>query len=99
MLYRILYDEINTNVFSINQDSGLLSLKNNIDEEEYRRFMVVVEAKDLGSPQPLSSVVPVYVIVQDVNDNQPIFDKRFYRYNCTITFMIDQRDQSFSFSL
>ncbi|XP_078366665.1 protocadherin Fat 4-like [Oculina patagonica] len=78
VLYRILYDEINTNVFSINQDSGLLSLKNNIDEQEYRRFMVVVEAKDLGSPQPLSSVVPVYVIVRDVNDNQPIFDKRFY---------------------
>ena len=81
MLYRILYDEINTNVFSINQDSGIITLKNNIDEEEYRRFMVVVEAKDLGSPQPLSSVVPVYIIVQDVNDNQPIFDKSLYRYD------------------
>lgn len=77
-MYRILYDEVNTNVFSINQDSGIMTLKNNIDEEEYRRFMVIVEAKDLGSPQPLSSVVPVYVIVEDVNDNQPIFDKRSY---------------------
>lgn len=82
MLYKILYDEITANVFSINQDSGLVSLKNNIDEDEYRRFMVIVEAKDLGSPQPLSSVVPVYVIVKDVNDNQPMFDKRFYRYYC-----------------
>lgn len=77
-MYRILYDEVNTNVFSINQDSGIMTLKNNIDEEEYRHFMVMVEAKDLGSPQPLSSVVPVYVIVEDVNDNQPIFDKRSY---------------------
>lgn len=77
-MYRILYDEVNTNVFSINQDSGIMTLKNNIDEEEYRHFMVEVEAKDLGSPQPLSSVVPVYVIVEDVNDNQPIFDKRSY---------------------
>lgn len=77
-MYRILYDEVNTNVFSINQDSGIMTLKNNIDEEEYRHFMVIVEAKDLGSPQPLSSVVPVYVIVEDVNDNQPIFDKRSY---------------------
>lgn len=77
-MYRILYDEVNTNVFSINQDSGIMTLKNNIDEEEYRRFMVIVEAKDLGSPQSLSSVVPVYVIVEDVNDNQPIFDKRSY---------------------
>ena len=80
MLYRILFDEVNTNVFSINQDSGVMTLKNNIDEEEYRRFMVTVEAKDLGSPQPLSSVVPVFVIVKDVNDNQPIFDKQSYRY-------------------
>ena len=80
MLYRILFDEVNTNVFSINQDSGVMTLKNNIDEEEYRRFMVTVEAKDLGSPQPLSSVVPVFVIVEDVNDNQPIFGKQSYRY-------------------
>ena len=57
-----------------------MTLKNNIDEEEYRRFMVIVEAKDLGAPQPLSSVVPVYVIVEDVNDNQPKFDKTIYRY-------------------
>lgn len=80
MLYRILFDEVNTNVFSINQDSGVMTLKNSIDEEEYRRFLVTVEAKDLGSPQPLSSVVPVFVIVEDVNDNQPIFDKKSYRY-------------------
>ena len=79
MLYRILYDEVNTNVFSINQDSGVMTLKNTIDEEEYRRFMVIVEAKDLGSPQPLSSVVPVHVTVEDVNDNQPIFDEQSYR--------------------
>lgn len=71
---------MNTNVFSINQDSGIMTLKNTIDEEEYRRFIVKVEAKDLGSPQPLSSVVPVYVTVEDVNDNQPIFDKQSYRY-------------------
>jgi len=78
-LYRILYDEVNTNVFSINQDSGIMTLKNTIDEEEYRRFIIRVEAKDLGSPQPLSSVVPVHVTVEDVNDNQPIFDTKSYR--------------------
>lgn len=71
----------------MNQDSGIMTLKNNIDEEEYRRFMIIVEAKDLGSPQPLSSVVPVYVIVDDVNDNQPKFEKKFYRYLLTYTFV------------
>lgn len=80
VLYRILYDVVNINVFSINQDSGEMILQSNIDEDEYRRFIVFVEAKDLGSPQPLKSVVPVYVTVSDVNDNQPIFEKRSYRY-------------------
>jgi len=91
VLYRILYDEVNTNVFSINQDSGIMTLKNTIDEEEYRRFMVMVEAKDLGSPQPLSSVVPVHVTVEDVNDNQPIFDKQSYRYVFLLPCLKDKR--------
>lgn len=80
VLYRILYDDLNINVFSINQDSGEMILKNNIEDEEYRSLIVLVEAKDLGSPQPLASVVPVYVTVADVNDNQPIFDETRYRY-------------------
>ncbi|XP_067054992.1 protocadherin Fat 4-like [Acropora muricata] len=78
VLYKILYDDVNINVFSINQDSGEMILKNNIEDEEYRSLIVLVEAKDLGSPQPLASVVPVYVTVADVNDNQPIFDETHY---------------------
>lgn len=80
MLYRILYDDVNINVFSINQDSGKMILQNNIDEDEYRNLIVNVEAKDLGSPQPLTSVVPVYVTIVDENDNGPIFDESSYRY-------------------
>ena len=72
---------LNINVFSINQDSGEIILQNNIDEDEYRRFTVHIEAKDLGSPKPLWSVVPVYVSVADENDNQPIFDESSYRYS------------------
>ena len=81
MLYRILYDDVTVNVFSINQVSGKMFLQNSIDEDEYRDFTVIVEAKDLGSPQPLASVVPVYVTVVDVNDNQPIFERSSYRYS------------------
>lgn len=80
VLYRILYDDVNINVFSINQDSGEMILKNNIEDEEYRSLIVLVEAKDLGFPQPLASVVPVYITVADVNDNQPIFDEMHHRY-------------------
>lgn len=55
-------------------------LQNNIDEDEYRNLIVNVEAKDLGSPQPLTSVVPVYVTIVDENDNGPIFDESSYGY-------------------
>lgn len=84
MLYRILYDDVNINVFSINQDSGKMILQNSIDEDEYRSLIVNVEAKDLGSPQPLTSVVPVYVTIVDENDNGPIFDESSYRYGVII---------------
>lgn len=84
MLYRILYDDVNINVFSINQDSGKMILQNNIDEDEYRNLIVNVEAKDLGSPQPLTSVVPVYVTIVDENDNGPIFDESSYGYGVII---------------
>ena len=84
MLYRILYDDVNINVFSINQDSGKMILQNNIDEDEYRYLIVNVEAKDLGSPQPLTSVVPVYVTIVDENDNGPTFEESSYGYGVII---------------
>lgn len=52
-----------------------MMLKNIIDEEEYRWFIVKVEVKDFGLFQFFLFVVFVYVIVEDVNDNQLIFDK------------------------
>ena len=79
VLYRVLYDDVNINIFSINQETGVMILQNHIDDEEYRQLTVIVEAKDLGSPQSLASAIPVYVTIDDVNDNQPIFDKLGYR--------------------
>ena len=59
-------------------------LQNNIDEDEYRNLIVNVEAKDLGSPQPLTSVVPVYVTIVDENDNGPTFEESSYGYGVII---------------
>ncbi|XP_048580487.1 cadherin-23-like isoform X2 [Nematostella vectensis] len=80
VLYRIRHDasSANSDVFSINAETGVLSTQVFIDEYEYRAFTVIVEAKDMGSPTALSSTVPVYVTIVDVNDNQPVFANKLY---------------------
>lgn len=82
ILYRIRHDlsSANSDVFNINAESGSMTLQVQIDGHEYRSFTVMVEAKDMASSQALSSVVPVYVIIDDVNDNPPVFTNKLYRY-------------------
>ena len=58
--------------------TGLLTLSQSLLEHEYRNFTVIVNASDNGDPR-MSSTVPVLIIVDDVNDNSPRFDKRQYR--------------------
>lgn len=68
-----------SDVFGIHAETGLVTLRAHIDEQEHRYFNLLVEAKDIGSPQALSSNVHVYVTIDDVNDNQPVFEKKSYR--------------------
>jgi hypothetical protein len=82
ILYHIRHDlsSSNSDVFNINAESGQMTLQVRIVDHEYRSFSVIVEAKDMGSPQALSSVAPVYVTIDDVNDNPPVFSNKRYRY-------------------
>jgi hypothetical protein len=45
--------------------------------QPYLEPVVVVVASDNGSPR-LSSSTTVRITVQDVNDNEPVFEKTFY---------------------
>ena len=49
----------------------------NNDDKGIRLLDLLVRARDSGIPM-LSTVVPVLIYVQDVNDNPPIFLKNFY---------------------
>ncbi|XP_024919120.1 protocadherin gamma-B7-like [Cynoglossus semilaevis] len=61
--------EVDINVFSINHETGGISLKGVIDFEETSSFEIGVEAKDgLG----LTSYAKVIIDVTDVNDNAPV---------------------------
>ncbi|EDO46189.1 predicted protein, partial [Nematostella vectensis] len=71
----------NTDVFSINTSTGLITLKTQLDYEKKTQYMVTVTAKDGGTPSR-SSLTVVKVMVDDVNDNPPQFAKSLY--TCTV---------------
>uniref|UniRef100_A0A3P8V5K6 Protocadherin 2 alpha b 5 n=1 Tax=Cynoglossus semilaevis TaxID=244447 RepID=A0A3P8V5K6_CYNSE len=57
-------------VFKIDSDTGVISVKGKIDYEERRNFEIRAEARDKGQP-PMSAHSKVLVEVIDVNDNAP----------------------------
>lgn len=78
--------------FTIDPESGLIRPLHYFDYEELvdshrhavrqtnadmREIDLLVRARDSGIPM-LSTVVPVLIYLQDVNDNPPIFQKSFY---------------------
>ncbi|XP_054890854.1 protocadherin alpha-3-like isoform X3 [Poeciliopsis prolifica] len=57
-------------IFSLNNNSGEIIVKGNIDYEEHQAFEIRVQARDKGST-PRSAHSKVLVEVIDVNDNAP----------------------------
>jgi hypothetical protein len=68
---------ISGNLFSIDSTTGYLTLSQHLDYETSQRHTLVVTATDSGEP-PLSSNLTIFVEVQDVNDNLPIFERNEY---------------------
>ncbi|XP_024919221.1 protocadherin alpha-3-like isoform X7 [Cynoglossus semilaevis] len=56
--------------FSLNENTGEITVKGNIDYEENQAFEIRVQARDKGNP-PRSAHCKVLVEVIDVNDNAP----------------------------
>lgn len=65
--------------FDINKTSGVIALANQIDRDILSKesLHLRIVAKDGGSP-PLESYADVMVMVTDVNDNPPVFEKSNY---------------------
>lgn len=63
--------ETDTESFSINPTSGVISVQRPLDYEESRSYSFTVEAVDQGHP-PLTSTASVQIDIQDVNDNYPV---------------------------
>ncbi|XP_034459628.1 protocadherin Fat 3a isoform X6 [Hippoglossus hippoglossus] len=76
--YQIFSDAHNsTDYFHIDSSSGLILTARMLDHELLQKYDFIVRATDNGFP-PLSSEVSVTVLVNDVNDNPPLFNQLLY---------------------
>lgn len=60
--------------FVIETYSGIIRIARKLDRENVPVYNLRAFAVDRGVP-PLKAAVPIHVVVQDVNDNAPVFEK------------------------
>ncbi|XP_068572025.1 protocadherin Fat 3 [Cebidichthys violaceus] len=73
-----LVDSVN-GLFSIDPVSGMVILEKSLDRESQDSYRVRVHATDqVGQQGALSSQVDLTILVLDVNDNAPVFQRRDY---------------------
>lgn len=65
------------NKFSINPETGVISVFEMLDYERVRDYLLTIQATDLGEP-PLSNQAMVNISILDANDNAPIFSQLAY---------------------
>ncbi|XP_043369203.1 protocadherin-23 isoform X2 [Dermochelys coriacea] len=64
-------------LFRIDPLSGVISTRRGLDREREAALELRVVARDLGEP-PLSASCLVSVLVEDANDNEPVFEQQVY---------------------
>uniref|UniRef100_A0A8C5EAF3 Protocadherin-16 n=1 Tax=Gouania willdenowi TaxID=441366 RepID=A0A8C5EAF3_GOUWI len=78
VVYSILQDENAFHSwFSIDSITGIITTLSQLDYERNSSPSITVVATDQGKP-PLSSTALVNILLQDINDNEPVFERNFY---------------------
>ncbi|XP_063532868.1 cadherin-related tumor suppressor [Cydia strobilella] len=75
---RYFIKEGDADLFKINASTGQISLLRTLDREIQDEYTLSLVAMDTGSP-PLTGSGTVKIIIQDVNDNSPIFERQSYK--------------------
>ncbi|KAM4796295.1 protocadherin-16 [Rhinophrynus dorsalis] len=71
---RITYGGVTGDEFSLDPETGVLTTKMPLDRERKEMYRLTVYARDGGTP-PQVSEVGVRIIVEDVNDHAPSFER------------------------
>lgn len=77
---QISYSLSGAELFSIDATTGVISLVRTLDYELQSTHNFTVIASDSGSPQRFAEE-PVYIIVQNINDNVPRFTQDVYQFD------------------
>ncbi|KAL4641609.1 protocadherin Fat 4 [Arapaima gigas] len=64
--------------FHVDQQTGELSIRKDLDFENIQKYVLWIEARDQGFP-PYSSYEKVEITILDVNDNHPVFEREPFR--------------------
>lgn len=68
-----------SNVFNVDPSTGEVFTVGSIDREETDLYQLDIIATDSGQP-PMTSQVPLTIVVLDVNDNEPVFESDVYDF-------------------
>ncbi|XP_076601403.1 desmocollin 2-like protein [Chaetodon auriga] len=67
------YSQPPDDIFSFNQNTGMLSVRKAIDREQFPVFQLTTRVFDIHTKLPTDDPLPFKVIIDDVNDNAPTF--------------------------
>ncbi|XP_044516180.1 cadherin-23 [Gracilinanus agilis] len=59
--------------FTIDPISGLIQTAKRLDREQQPLYSLILVASDLGQPVPYETMQPLLVVLDDIDDNEPIF--------------------------
>ena len=71
-----------TTRFTVNQNTGAISLRGTVDREQQDTYYLTLIASDGGGTlaNPNRAITLVVITVQDINDNPPVFSVSGYRF-------------------
>ncbi|KAG1926068.1 protocadherin Fat [Pimephales promelas] len=72
-------DSNKEHAFAVDKDSGTVVVQKNIDHEKTKIYKIDVIAQGNHNGTNVASLVSVHIKVQDVNDNQPMFEADPYK--------------------
>jgi protocadherin Fat 1/2/3 len=75
---KLTYEILDSDVFTIDPDSGIVRLAQELDREIQALYNLTIRATDQGRPRRLSQTSNLVILVLDVNDNPPEFASRLY---------------------